>query len=152
MSDTDHSSIPLMIRQGQLIDEIASQVPLEVEGEWSKLIYIRTAVSMNAQEEMRVYRPDGSVGSALPPLDMEDLSEELRKVMYRDGVGTWFTATWTLEREESGEISVSSEFDYENEPKWDASITASTYAIELEDFPRDEENIPEWLKRKVLKA
>jgi len=141
-----------MIRQGQLIDEIASQIPLEVEGEWSELVYVRTAVSMNAQEEMIVYRPDGSVGSALPPLEMEDLSEELRRVMYQDGVGTWFTATWTLGREASGEISVSSAFDYENEPDWDAPVTASTYVVELEDLPRDEVNIPEWLRRKAIEA
>ncbi|WP_157773373.1 agglutinin cell wall attachment protein [Brachybacterium vulturis] len=152
MSEAENASVPAMIRQGQLADEIAAQIPQDVEGEWEKLIYTHRAVSMYAREMLYVHRPDGSVDTALAPLAMGKLVKELRSVMYRPGVGAWFTAEWTLVREASGGVSVDVEFNYDDEPSWGRPISPSSYAIELEDFPRDEENTPNWLEQKVAEA
>lgn len=141
-----------MIRQGQLVDEVSSQIPQDVTGSWKRLIYTRRALSMYAREDMVVHRPDGTVGSALPPLAMEDSIDELRSVMYQPGVGTWFSATWTLECDESGSVSVDVDFDYDNEPDWGQSVSPATFAIDLEDFPRDDENTPSWLAKKAAEA
>lgn len=152
MSEAENASVPAMIRQGQLIDEIPAQIPQDVDGEWEKLIYTRRAVSMYAREMLYVHRPDGSVDTALAPLAMGKLVKELRSVMYRPGVGAWFTAEWTLGRDASGDVSVDVAFNYEDEPNWGRPISPSSYAIELEDFPRDEESTPDWLAQKVAEA
>lgn len=68
-----NATIPPMIRQGQLIDEISSRIPSDVDGAREKLVYARRAVSMFASEEIHVYRPDGVVYNALTPYDTEGL-------------------------------------------------------------------------------
>lgn len=152
MSEIENTNVPPMIRQGQLVDEIASQIPQGVDGAWDKLVYTRRAVSMYAREVLYVHRPDGTVDTALAPLATGKLVNELRSVMYRPGEGTWFTAEWTLNQDASGGASVDVAFNYDDEPDWGRPISPSSYAIDLEDFPRDENNVPVWLTEKVAEA
>lgn len=87
---------------------------------------------MFASEVIHVYRPDGAVDTALTPFDTEDLVDEHRSVMHKPGIGTWFTAEWTLARGASGSVPVEVAFNYDEEPDWEHPISPASYAIEPE--------------------
>ena len=72
--------------------------------------------------------------------------------MYSQGSGAWFSATFRVVREKSGEASANASFNYDEEPEWYFSVDPGQYAIDLEDFPRDEENIPDWLRERLSEA
>ena len=101
---------------------------------------------------MGVKFSDGTTGGAFIPHEASDLLEELREVMYSRGVGTWFSATFCVTREGSGETSAKASFNYDEEPKWNFPVDPVQYAVDLEDFPRDEENTPDWLRERLSEA
>ncbi|MET0234701.1 MAG: TNT domain-containing protein [Kibdelosporangium sp.] len=76
--------------------------------------------------------------------DLGALFGKLRAGMYRDGRGTWFNARYQLDRPSSYNL----EYDRE-EPEWDNPPPPPAFPDELQLFPRDEENIPEWLTRRL---
>ncbi|MEV4317476.1 TNT domain-containing protein [Actinocrispum sp. NPDC049592] len=79
--------------------------------------------------------------------DIAGLFGRLRAGMYRDGRGTWFNARYQLDRPSSYNL----EYDRE-EPRWNTPPPPPAYADELRMFQRDEENVPEWLSRRVSAA
>lgn len=153
MSESD-VTVPPMVRQGQLIDEIAIHLPDEVDGEWSTLIFSHRNLSKLSNGRIDVHRPDGRVDYALPPDSVLPLIDELRRVMYQPGKGAWFSARWTITNGGgNGEkISANVAFNYDDEPVWRRPAHPGLYALDLETFPRDEESIPDWLRQKVDEA
>ena len=51
-----------VVRQGELIQEIASLLPQRVEGEWIELLYTNNRLSMVADGHMSVKFSDGTSG------------------------------------------------------------------------------------------
>jgi len=92
--------------------------------------------------------PDGRCNDAEPPPGLYDAVRRLRAAMFRDGSGTWFSAVFRL----TAEGSATAEFDYENEPGWDAAPAPEVYVADLEHFPRDEAHLPPWLKAQIARA
>ena len=127
-------TVPPVVRQEQLIDEIALHLADEVEGDWSTLVFNHRNLSMFFTGRIDVHRPDGSFAYARPPETILALTDELRRVMYEPGRGAWFSARWTIA---SGE------------GVWRWPAHPGLYALDLETFPRDEDRIPAWLRQKV---
>lgn len=69
---------------------------------------------------------------------------KLRAGMYREGRGTWFNARYQIEKPSSYNL----EFDRQ-EPTWRTPPPAPAFRDELHFFPRTEDNVPEWLMRKL---
>lgn len=127
-------------------------MPQRVEGEWVELLMIDNRLSMVADGSLSVRFSDGTSGEAFPPREKRVLLRELREIMYSQGSGTWFSATFRVVREACGETSANAWFNYDEEPEWNFSVDPGQYAIDLEDFPRDEENIPDWLRERLSEA
>jgi hypothetical protein len=101
---------------------------------------------------MIVHRRDGTIDeSQSPPRQISKLLMKLRTVMYRDGAGTWLSAEWKIINH-GDSISSRADFDYDSEPDWFEPIEPAHYALDLEDFPRDRANIPEWLQDRINDA
>lgn len=89
----------------------------------------------------------GSDGSPQPWTASHDIAmhfAKLRAGMYREGRGTWFNARYQIEKPSSYNL----EFD-RNEPQWRTPPPAPAFRDELHFFPRTEDNVPEWLMRKL---
>jgi hypothetical protein len=69
---------------------------------------------------------------------------KLRAGMYREGRGTWFNARYQIEKPSSYNL----EFDRQ-EPTWRTPPPPAAFRDELHFFPRTEDNVPEWLMRKL---
>lgn len=152
MSDESDLRPPPFMRQREIVDEVAAGMPARVQGDWVRLELDERWLSMYSEADMTVSYADGTTGSSLPPRGTNDLVEELRKLMYQEGVGTWFSATWTVEKGGDGNIDADVQFNYDSEPAWDDDIQPGLYGMDLEDFPRSEENIPDWLKALLSEA
>ncbi|OLR90543.1 glycohydrolase toxin TNT-related protein [Actinokineospora bangkokensis] len=68
----------------------------------------------------------------------------LRAGMYREGRGTWYNARYQLDQPSAYNL----EYD-RDEPQWTNPPPPPAYADDLRTFPRDEENVPEWLTRRM---
>jgi len=145
-------TVPPVVRQEQLIDEIALHLADEVEGDWSTLVFHHRNLSMFFTGRIDVHRPDGSFAHAKPPDSILALTDELRRVMYEPGKGAWFSARWTIACEGGETPTTNVAFNYDDEPVWRWPAHPGLYAIDLETFPRDEERVPGWLREKVKGA
>ena len=139
-----------MNRQRTLISEISALIPTEVTGPWRRLTFNRSALSMLSEHELIVERPDGTIDeSEGVPFEVDDLLSELRKVMYTPGAGTWMSAQWTITDLGDGHADARATFNYDDEPRWSMPVWAFNYAIDLRDFPRDDGNVPDWLRKQL---
>lgn len=103
-----------------------------------------TSISDVAVCQIRVRDADGGiVDHPRPTLELLDAVDALRAAMYREGSGTWLTATWAVTV--SGQVRAT--YEYDSRPaEW---IAASAYAEDLARFPRDPEHVPEWMSELV---
>jgi hypothetical protein len=93
---------------------------------------------------VRADESEGWKGIRTRSAELEHATDRLRQTMYRPGLGTWFGAIITVDRE--GHASI--DFNYDVEPDFGREVPAHLYVSEQRRFPRDAENIPEWLARK----
>jgi hypothetical protein len=150
-SSVSGMTVPPVVRQEQLIAEIALHLADEVEGAWSTLVFNHRNLSMFFTGRIDVHRPDGSFAHVRPPDSVLSLTDELRRVMYEPGKGAWFSARWTIA---SGEVDEEKNppqivFNYDDEPVWRWPAHPGLYALDLETFPRDDDRVPAWLRQKV---
>lgn len=150
MSEPSATEKPMMVRQGELISEIAALASEAVSGEWAQLVYSPRVLTMFAEIELLAHRPDGSV-ERVPGPDAIDAIEELREVMYRPGAGTWLSAQWTITNT-AGQWVSEVEFNYDVEPAWNQHVDPGLYGLDLEDFPRRDDLIPAWMKQRLAEA
>jgi hypothetical protein len=138
-----------MIRQGQLIEQIAREVVDQVPGEWTSVSLEMRQLAPISEFSMPVTRPSGEIVQPAPaPRSSYPLLRELREVMYRPGSGTWFSAKLTISRE--GKVDAA--FNYDDEPAWKVQPASIHYPQDLAKFPRDDGSIPEWLRSQLERA
>lgn len=75
-------------------------------------------------------------------------AEALRALMYRPEVGTWFSFEMTVTT--SG--SVTTRFNFDDEPEWDVPVDPVAYLVDQEKFPRDEAHQPDWLRARLAEG
>lgn len=144
MSNGDITVSP-MIRQGEIVSEIARDTVGKVGGSWVILTLIIKALAPYRQEATHITRPSGEIEQKLPPREISPLVRELREVMYRPGTGTWFTLTLTI----SDAGAVDAQFNCDDEPEWSRPTEPVFYLQDMERFPRDEAHTPAWLVKQL---
>jgi hypothetical protein len=90
-----------------------------------------------------------SVLRTRPRGDFYDDLDDLRRATATPGGGAWYTADITVVR--GGEVSA--RYDYDNQPDLhDPEPSSQTYVDDLREFPRTDENTPDWLQRHIRAA
>ncbi|REE99291.1 hypothetical protein [Thermomonospora umbrina] len=115
---------------------------------WRRLTFAFYATVGIDSASLEAVCMDGGTRTLVPPGRAMRYMDELRTATYRRDKGAWFTARLDIER--SGRYSV--EFDYEGEPDFTPPLTASSYALDLDRFPRSNEHTPAWLRDKLREA
>lgn len=93
-------------------------------------------------------------GDAERPVDLRSDDDftfgfrNLRKAMYQEGKGAWYTADVTV----TGQGKFHAEYDYDGKPRFSVPLASATYVEDLERFPRDVENQPQWLREELSAA
>jgi hypothetical protein len=115
--------------------------------DWEQLTVDYRAVGRYAESTGKVTYSDGATDTWEMPADLRSLFARLRAGMYREGRGTWFNARYRLDQPSSYNL----EYDRE-EPGWDAPPPPAAYPDDMRLFPRTDENVPEWLRRRLATA
>ncbi|MGQ0777602.1 MAG: hypothetical protein ACT4NY_24860 [Pseudonocardiales bacterium] len=142
-------SAPPIVQQQQLLDDAGKLLHSEVGiDEGSSLQFETSNLIGYAEDMLYVCSADGSRSPAHAPLDLIDIMKDLREAMYQPGSGTWFSATITV----SPSGRTSADFNYDDEPTWETGIAPVLYAQDVEKYPRDDAQIPGWLRQRLAEA
>ena len=131
------------IEQNELLQELTTLlVPALPEG-WGQLVIEYRLLGRHVAGAVGVRNAGGPLVAWEPPTEAWRFLSRLRTGMYQPGVGTWFSARFTIDPPDQFSIS----YNWQNEPEWGASPPPpEAYQEELRRFPRGENNIPAWLQ------
>jgi nicrotizing toxin Mtb-like protein len=133
--------------QDALVKQIGLAMLRVAPDDWEQLTVDYRAVGRYAESTGQVTFTDGSAEPWEMPADLRGLFARLRGGMYREGRGTWFNARYRLDHPSSYNL----EYD-RDEPVWDLPPPPQAYPDDMRLFPRSDENVPEWLRRRLAAA
>jgi hypothetical protein len=133
--------------QDALVKQIGLAMLRVAPEDWEQLTVDYRAVGRYAESTAQVVYSDGVAEPWTMPADLQGLFTRLRGGMYRDGRGTWFNARYRLDHPSSYNL----EYDRE-EPTWDMPPPPQAYPDDMRLFPRTDDNVPEWLRRRLATA
>ncbi len=133
--------------QDALVKQIGLAMLRVAPEDWEQLTVDYRAVGRYAESTGQVVFSDGAVESWTMPPDLQGHFARLRGGMYREGRGTWYNARYKLDHPSSYNL----EYDRE-EPVWDMQPPPQAYPDDMRLFPRSEDNVPEWLRRRLTTA
>jgi hypothetical protein len=129
------------IKTQQAIDAIAVELHALTERTGDVLEYREDALGWKGSTSLRLVRGGGSdeVDGFINP----NLVADLRDAMASPETGTWLKCTICVTHE--GEIT--SDFDYDSKPDFGfLPILDEDIVDELTNWPRNDENIPRWMR------
>jgi len=133
-------------QQQQLVNRIghglASMAP---PGTWRQVRAEYRAAGRHIEADVVVTGQDGVPRAVQPPPELLQLLGTLRAGMYRPGAGTWLGAVLTVDPVQG----VAADFAHDREPPWRRTPPPIGFQDELRAFPRAEQNVPEWLRRRA---
>jgi hypothetical protein len=109
--------------------------------EWRMLEIDATSAGGMTETGFSVHLVDGSV-DRMGGLDRDGRLDchELRELMYQDGKGSWYNATFVIDEQKQLEA----EFDYDNPPFDGLPDDDQLLREDQRDYPRSLENLPLW--------
>jgi hypothetical protein len=133
---------------GELINEIGRVAIAQAPEGW-QLIMVRLVCLANSADAEVIVKVPGGEWLELGMVEMKS-AYSLRKVMFREGVGTWYRATLTIDSE--GQIT--SYFDYEAKPFEDfeegEDFIQDLLIEDQRKYSRDQDHPPDWHPAKHL--
>ena len=130
--------------QDTLVKQIGLALLRAAPRDWRKVSAEYRAVGRYHELTGEIVTEDGTVHEWLATHDIATLFGRLRGGMYRDGRGTWFNASYQLDHPSSYNLEYN-----RDEPVWNLAPPPQAYSDELRMFPRTEDNVPEWLIRRM---
>jgi hypothetical protein len=130
--------------QDTLVKQIGLALLRAAPRDWRKVSAEYRAVGRYHELTGEIVTEDGTVHEWLATHDIATLFDRLRGGMYRDGRGTWFNARYQLDHPSSYNLEYN-----RDEPVWNLAPPPQAYSDELRMFPRTEDNVPEWLIRRM---
>jgi hypothetical protein len=130
--------------QDALVKQIGLALMRTAPDDWQQISAEFRATGRYYELSADVTDSDGNRNAWTASHDIAMHFAKLRAGMYRDGRGTWFNARYLIEKPSSYNL----EFDRQ-EPTWRTPPPVAAFRDELHFFPRTEENVPDWLLRKL---
>ncbi|MGI5504552.1 glycohydrolase toxin TNT-related protein [Lentzea sp. CA-135723] len=130
--------------QDALVKQIGLTLMRAAPEDWRSVIAQYRATGRYFELEAELKLQDGSKRSWQAPQEAASLFARLRAGMHREGRGSWTNARYQLDHPSSYNL----DFD-RAEPSWQTPPPQQAYVDEMRFFPRAEENIPDWLRRRL---
>jgi hypothetical protein len=107
---------------------------------WESLVVHASSGGGMTETALGVHLVDGSVDQS-GGIDRDGGLDchELREVMYQEGKGSWYNATFTVDDQKQ----LDAEFDYDN-PPFRGNADDELLTDDQRDYPRSLENLPLW--------
>jgi len=132
------------VEQDALVKQIGLALMKAAPQDWEQVRASYRAAGRHVELSAETTAQDGASRTWTAPQEIASLFTRLRAGMYREGRGTWFNAKYQLDRPSSYNL----DFD-RDEPQWQNPPPPQAYSDEMRFFPRTEENVPEWLARRL---
>jgi Tuberculosis necrotizing toxin len=132
------------VEQDALVKQIGLALMKAAPQDWEQVRAEYRAAGRYFELSAEVTGQDGQTRPWTAPQETATLFARLRAGMYREGRGTWFNAKYQLDKPSSYNL----DFDRE-EPQWQSPPPLPAYSDEMRFFPRTEDNVPEWLARRL---
>lgn len=129
--------------QKQLLDSLATLVADSAPAAWERISIEYKCIGRHVELGIAVDDSNGRELTWDPPAEIDELFWKLRVGMYREGVGTWFSAFFRMSPPNTYEIF----YNRDNEPPWNPS--AESFQKEQDLFPRDAAHTPAWFSQKL---
>jgi hypothetical protein len=97
---------------------------------------------------LTVIMNDLSYAEVDPPAQAAQALLELRRLMYDQERGAWFSARYMMNP--PGEFQIF--YNYDFDPRWEPPIPPLVFKRDLETYPRPADKVPDWLRRVVEQA
>ncbi|MEU4802032.1 TNT domain-containing protein [Actinosynnema sp. NPDC023587] len=133
--------------QDALVKQIGLSLMRAAPEDWRHVTAEYRATGRYAELVAEVRSADGTMRVWSPPQDVAALFARLRGGMYREGRGSWSNARYQLDHPSSYNL----DFD-RAEPTWQTPPPPQAYVDEMRFFPRTDENVPDWLRRRVAQV
>lgn len=130
--------------QDTLVKQIGLALLRAAPRDWRRVTAEYRAVGRYHEMTGEIVTEDGTVQEWVATHDIATLFGRLRGGMYRDGRGTWFNARYQLDHPSSYNLEYN-----RDEPSWNLAPPPQAYSDELRMYPRSEENVPEWVIRRM---
>ncbi|NGY58548.1 TNT domain-containing protein [Lentzea sp. NEAU-D13] len=130
--------------QDALVKQIGLTLMRAAPEDWRSVIAQYRATGRYFELEAELRLQDGTSHSWAVPQDVASLFARLRAGMHREGRGSWTNARYQLDHPSSYNL----DFD-RAEPSWQTPPPQQAYFDEMRFFPRVDENVPDWLRRRL---
>ncbi|MCU1683528.1 MAG: hypothetical protein JWQ81_4267 [Amycolatopsis sp.] len=130
--------------QDTLVKQIGLALLRAAPRDWRRVTAEYRAVGRYHEMTGEIVTEDGTVQEWVATHDIATLFGRLRGGMYRDGRGTWFNARYQLDHPSSYNLEYN-----RDEPQWNLVPPPQAYSDELRMYPRSEENVPDWVIRRM---
>ncbi|MBM7812806.1 hypothetical protein JOE68_003671 [Saccharothrix algeriensis] len=130
--------------QDALVKQIGLTLMRAAPDDWRHVAAEYRATGRYFELAAEVRSADGTMRAWSPPQEVAGLFSRLRAGMYREGRGSWSNARYQLDHPSSYNL----DFD-RAEPAWQTPPPPQAYVDEMRFFPRAEENVPDWLRRRL---
>jgi hypothetical protein len=131
--------------QNELLGEITTTLVDTAPEGWQRLIFDFMVVGRHANVAFAASMADGSMRQLSVPKDLSKLLSRLRKGMYAENLGTWFS----LELIVDPPARYHARFNHDTEPAFRTPPAPEQFTLDQERFPRSDENLPEWFRSRL---
>lgn len=128
-------------QQNDLLDDLTILLTEALPAGWQQLIIDYSQVGRHIDIGVGVRMPDGTLQLWDPPQETWPFFQKLRHGMYTEGRGTWFSTRYTIDPPDTFQI----QYNYLDLPNW-GPAPAEEFAVDLERYPRTEDNMPSWFR------
>ena len=142
MTEDRWAGLPALQAQSEILTEMSRDLLEAISGDWDHATF--RAIKFGGQGSARLEIVGAAGGKRFGKFrTASSLASDLRRVMFVEGRGSWFSMTLTLRNGGSADA----DFDYETKPEFDSrvlGVNGYRVAQEQVDFPRDREHQPDW--------
>ena len=128
--------------QSELLGEITTTLVGAAPEGWRRLIFDFMVVGKHVNVAFGGRLSDGSTRQVQVPREISEPLSRLRNGMYAEGLGTWYSLDLVIDPPDR----YKARFNRDAEPPFRTPPAPEQYALDLEWFPRTEENLPEWFR------
>lgn len=132
--------------QHRLVGEMTKMVLAQVPEGWREIIVDYMTIGKKVNVGGLAVMRNGSTERFRPQRELAPLISELRRGMYTEDGGAWYSFRLGIEPPDTFTI----QYNWNEQPPFPSMPDRDQFVLEQERFPRAEENMPEWFRRGLL--
>ena len=145
---SNSTGIPMLDQQDQMVPLLQFTGQIDTGAEWEQrvLVVLPTPQVVRFHLWERTAQTEGDAAGVLPP-DVAQQVRDLQNSMYQQGA-TWITAQFQVSYPQGGGAA----YNYDKQPEPPLELTPADAAAHLRQFPRQADQLPQWLRELADRA